>query len=264
MLPLTFLSLLAEFRGVFTAPSYENFRLLTFGFVHALGRHCITDALRAAGAAAGKHFSVYYRFFSRATWSLDELGLCLLALVIRVFGVEELELVLDDTLARRSGKKVALATMHADPVNRGPNGRPFTVYGQIFVVLSVHVRVPLLGLTGWALPILFRLYQGATRGGRADSPSDRGRALARRLRGKKERSRVRLTDLTVVDGHRIARSMGIPADPWYSKKARPSFGEMLACLRRASWTEAFVDPSLAAGDRQKSLAAYLARVVASG
>jgi len=48
------------------------------------------------------------------------------------------------------------------------------------------------------------------------------------------------------------------------EKARPSFGEMLACLRRASWAEAFVDPSLAAGDRQKSLAAYLARVVASG
>ena len=75
ILPLTFLSLIAEFRGCFTAPSYENFRVLVFGFVHALGRHGITDALRAAGAAAGKHFSVYYRFFSRATWSADELGL---------------------------------------------------------------------------------------------------------------------------------------------------------------------------------------------
>jgi hypothetical protein len=72
ILPLTFLSLIAEFRGAFTAPSFENFRVPVFGFVHAVGRHCITDGLRAAGAAAGKHFSVYYRFFSRGAWSLDE------------------------------------------------------------------------------------------------------------------------------------------------------------------------------------------------
>ena len=67
MLPLTFLGLLAEFRGVFTAPSFDNFRVLVFGFVHSLGRHGISDALRAAGPAADKQYSAYYRFFSRAT-----------------------------------------------------------------------------------------------------------------------------------------------------------------------------------------------------
>jgi len=201
MLPLTLLNLLAEFSGVFTAPSFDNFRVLVSGFVHSFGRHGISDAIRAAGPAAHKHYSVYYRFFSRATWSLDEFGLCLLALLIaglRLAGAE-VELVLDDTLSRGTGKKVALATMHADPLRRQGN-RPFMAYGHVFVVLSVHVCIPPIAPTGWALPVLFRLYQGSKRGGRDDSPSDRGRALSRRRKGKNQRERVRLTDLTVIDG----------------------------------------------------------------
>ena len=129
MLALTFLNLLAEFRGEFTAPSFDNFRVLVSGFVHSIGRHGVSDAIRAAGPAAHKHYSAYYRFFSRATWSLDEFGLCLLGLVIGALylvGVE-VELVLDDTLTRGTGKKVALATMHADPLRR-QGKRPFMAY----------------------------------------------------------------------------------------------------------------------------------------
>ena len=201
MLPLTFLNLLAEFRGVFTGPSFENYQVLVSGFVHSLGRHGISDAIRAAGPAAHKHYSAYYRFFSRATWSLDEFGLCLLGLVIGALylvGVE-VELVLDDTLTRGTGKKVALATMHADPLRR-QGKRPFMAYGHVFVVLSVHVRLPLLAPTGWALPFMFRVYEGSRRGGRADSPSDQGRAFSRRRQRKQQRKRARLTDVTVIDG----------------------------------------------------------------
>jgi len=200
MLPLTFLNLLAEFRGVFTAPSFDNFRVLVSGFVHSLGRHGISDAIRAAGPAAHKHYSAYYRFFSRATWSLDELGIALFGVVmLRLLRVTEVEVDLDDTISRRTGKKIALATMHADPVKRQGN-RPFMAYGHAFVVLAVHVSMSLLGPTGWALPFMFRLYQGSKRGGRADSPSDQGRAFSRRKQGKAERQRRRLTDQAVIDG----------------------------------------------------------------
>jgi len=68
----------------------------------------------------------------------------------------------------------------------------------------------------------------------------------------------------LLDGHQLAKKMTVVQDPWYSKTARPSFCDMLACLRRASWSEVFLDPSLEGGTRQKILAAYLARVVASG
>lgn len=213
MLPATFLALLSEFRPIFTAPSFANFSVLVSGFVHALGKHRISDALRAAGSLAGKHYSAYYRFFSRGAWSLDDLGLSLLAVVLRVFGAVEVELVLDDTLAHRTGKKVALGSMHADPVLR-QGGRPFSSYGHVFVVLAVHVRVPLLAPTGWALPFLFRLYQGSRVGGRADAPSDRRRAHHRRRKKTAQRQRVRKTD------RKIVRGKAVPCD------ARPDTGPL--------------------------------------
>jgi hypothetical protein len=204
ILPASFLALLAEFRRVFTAPSFRNFVVLVSGFVHAVGHHRLTDALRAAGDHAGRHFTTYYRFFSRARWSLDEFGLVLLALVHAAAGSPVLvRLVLDDTLTHRTGKKVALATMHADPVLR-QGGKPFMSYGHVFVILSVHLTAPSLALTGWALPFLFRLYQGSRLGGREDSPAYQRRARARRRDQRPPRRRVRLTDRKVVDGQLVA------------------------------------------------------------
>jgi len=199
MLPPSFVALLAEFRPVFTRPSFDSFRVLLCGWVLAVGHHCISDAIRAAGPSAQKHFCAYYRLLSHGRWSLDELGLVLLRLVIRIFELNEVELVLDDTLTRRKGKKVALASMHKDPLLRQGN-KPFMSYGHVFVVLAVHVSVPALAATGWALPLMFRLFEGPKQGGKADDPSGRRRALNRKLRGARSRCRQRLTDRKVVRG----------------------------------------------------------------
>jgi len=57
------------------------------------------------------------------------LGLTLLAVVLAAFGSPlVVRLVLDDTLTYRTGKKVALATSHADPVLKQSDGRPFVSY----------------------------------------------------------------------------------------------------------------------------------------
>jgi len=199
MLPATFLALLAEFRPVFTELSFANWVVLSSGFIHSVGYHRVTDALRAAGPAATKHFTSYYRFFSRGRWSLDGLGLSLLALVLRLWRVEVVDLVLDDTLVRRSGKKVALGSMHGDPLLK-QGGRPFSSYGHVYVVLAVHVSCSAIASTGWALPFLFRLYQGSRRGGRKNAPSDDRRCYHRRRRGVAQRRRVRLTDEHVLKG----------------------------------------------------------------
>ncbi|MBW2257458.1 MAG: transposase, partial [Deltaproteobacteria bacterium] len=200
MLPASFVSLLQRLRPVFTAPSFANFVVLIAGFVHALGGHRLTDALRAAGPAATKHYTTYYRFLSHGRWSLDELGLALIELIVETFEPGVVELVLDDTLTRRTGKKVALASMHADPLLKRSGGRPFMSYGHVFVVLAVHVKVLALGKTGWALPVMFRLFEGSSQGGRADSPSDALRRQQRRSQGKVVRQRIRKTDREVVDG----------------------------------------------------------------
>jgi hypothetical protein len=199
ILPSSFVALIAQLAPVFTAPSFDSFRTFITGWVFSLGRHCISDVIRAAGVTAQKHFTSYYRFLSHGRWCLDELGLTLLGIVLRAIGSEQIELVLDDTLSRHKGKKVALATMHADPLLR--NGRkPFHSYGHVFVVLAIHVTVPLIAKTGWALPFLFRLFESRRQGGRADAPSDRGRAQSRRRRKVVRRKRLRLTDRRVRRG----------------------------------------------------------------
>jgi hypothetical protein len=81
ILPASFVSIIRQFRPIFTAPSFENFVVLMSGFVFAFGGHRLTDALRAAGASASKHYTSYYRFFSHARWSLDELGIALLEVI---------------------------------------------------------------------------------------------------------------------------------------------------------------------------------------
>ena len=234
ILPATFLALLSEFRPIFTAPSFANFEVLVCGFVHALGGHRISDGVRAAGALASKHYCTYYRFFSHARWSLDELGLAMLALIAAVFPGIEVEIVVDDTLCRRTGKKVALGTMHADPVLR-QGGKPFQSYGHVFVVLAVHIRVPLLSETGWALPFMFRLFEGPRVGGRADSPSDQRRAHHRRRKKLSKRARVRKTDRKVVRGKVVACPTRKDTGP-LPDEARPTklqlAAEMLVVIAR--------------------------------
>lgn len=230
MLPATFAALLAEFRCVFTRPSFDNFVVLVAGFVHALGGHRITDALRAAGSSASKQYNAYYRFFSRGRWSIDTLGLVLLELMIRLFKLDTVELVLDDTLTRRTGKNVALATMHADPLlKKTSRGRLFASYGHVFVVLSVHVRMPGLAKTGWALPFLFRLFEGSMQGGRADAPSDKRRRRDRRRTNKPQRSRARMTDREVVDGKLQRCEARVDTGP-LPKDIRPKKTELAAEL----------------------------------
>ena len=236
MLPRSFVAILQRLRPVFTAPSFANFVVLVAGFVHALGGHRITDALRAAGPAATKHYTTYYRFFSHARWSQDELGFALVDLLVEMFGLTEVELVLDDTLAHRTGKKVALASMHADPLlKQKSRGRLFASYGHVFVVLAVHISVPAIAKTGWALPVMFRLFEGSSQGGREDAPSDIRRQRERRRQGKTRRRRVRKTDREVVEGQ-LRRCAAKPDDGPLPEAVRPKKtdlgAEMLLAIAR--------------------------------
>jgi hypothetical protein len=171
IVPESFLGLLAAFAGCFGAPSYRNFELVIVGWVHCLGRRTITAVALASGAAGDRHISVFHRFFSRATWALDDLGRVLFGLAVAWIPAEQpLYLVIDDTLARRGGKGVALASMHHDAL-LSTAGKPFFSFGHVWVVLAIWVPLPMGGTRGFALPLLFRLYVGAKRGGQRDAPS---------------------------------------------------------------------------------------------
>src|SRR6478672_5576982 len=171
IVPESFLGLLAAFAGCFTAPSYRTFELLVVGWVHCLGRRTITAVALASGAVGWRHISVFHRFFSRAVWTLDDLGRVLFGLAAAWIPAEQpLYLVLDDTLARKGGKGVALASMHHDPLLSTAR-KPFFSFGHVWVVLALWVPLPMGGPRGFALPLLFRLSIGAKRGGQRDAPS---------------------------------------------------------------------------------------------
>jgi hypothetical protein len=156
----SFLSLLQAFSGCFTSPSFGSFVTLMTGWVLDLRRHTTTEVVRAAGAVGRKHISSYHRFFSRARWTTDAVGLKLAALVIeRLVPGGVIRLVVDDTLGRHTGKCIAAASMHRDPL-LSTGRRPFFHWGHVWVVLAVEVT---LFDKSWALPVLFRLHRSEKR-----------------------------------------------------------------------------------------------------
>jgi hypothetical protein len=152
--------LLQAFSGCFTSPSFDSFVTLMSGWVLDLRRHTTTEVVRAAGAVGWKHISSYHRFFSRARWTTDAVGLKLAALVIeRLVPSGVIRLVVDDTLGRHTGKCIAAASMHRDPL-LSTGRRPFFHWGHVWVVLAVEVT---LFDKSWALPVLFRLHRSEKR-----------------------------------------------------------------------------------------------------
>ena len=81
------------------------------------GRRTVTEVALASGAVGERHSSVFHRFFSRASWALDTLGQVLFTLAWQWVPADQPLVVLgDDTLSRKGGKSIALASMHHDPL----------------------------------------------------------------------------------------------------------------------------------------------------
>lgn len=181
ILPETFVALLTAFQPCFHAPSYRNFQLVVAGWIHCLGRRTVTAMALAAGAAGQRHISVFHRFFARAHWLLDDLGRVVFTLALAWLPADApLYLLLDDTLARKHGKCISLASMHHDPL-LSTGRKPFFSFGHVWVTLALWVPLPMGQQRGFALPLLFRLYVGSKRGGEATAP-------ARKPAGKRQQA----------------------------------------------------------------------------
>ena len=129
ILPSTMVGLLTAFEPCFHAPTYRVFQLVLAGWMHCLGRRTITAVALASGGVGQRHISVFHRFFTRATWSLDAVGQVVFRLALAWIPADQpLFVVIDDTLARKTGKGIALATMHHDPLLSSARSR-FAVSG---------------------------------------------------------------------------------------------------------------------------------------
>jgi len=242
ILPSTMASLLVAFEPCFTAPSHRTFSLLVAGWIHCLGRRTITGVAVASGGVDQRHISVFHRFFSRATWSLDAVGQVVFRLAVRWIPPDQpLVVLVDDTLARKTGKGVALATMHHDPLLSTAR-KPFCSFGHVWVVLALRVPLPLGGSRGFALPLLFRLYVGAKRGGTKDAPGRPRRGTRQQAAERAHAAHPRPTKLALarellglVAGWAEGRTVYAVVDSAYAARplleGRPANVQVLSRLR---------------------------------
>jgi hypothetical protein len=147
-------AVLSAFAPGFTAPTFRNALVLIYGTILAPGRRTVTAALRVMGLDKGEAFSKYHRVLNRARWSPLAMSRCLLALLIRTFapaGVG-LRLLIDETLERRQGPKIAYKGWFRDAV-RSVGSHVALSLGIRWCVVSLLVAVP-WSEREWALPFL--------------------------------------------------------------------------------------------------------------
>src|SRR5271165_763989 len=153
--PASLMTLLAGFSPLFTVPSFRVFCGLACGFLAQSGKRTVCGMLTGAGLSRlWPHDRAHY-FFSRARWNPDDLGLCAAKLVIALLvpDREPVEVLIDDTLFRRRGKRVWAASWFHDGSVAGPAK---TGYGNNWVVLAVRVRLPMISRPV-AVPVMAKL-----------------------------------------------------------------------------------------------------------
>jgi DDE superfamily endonuclease len=154
----TLLGFVEVFRPALTAPGFEKALVVFVGWVLSGGDHAVTTALVATDVARRRHHEAFHRFFSRGTWSPDDLGRLLFDRIVAWLPLAtSIQAVLDDTLAPKKGPHVFGLGTHIDAVRSTKKARVFC-FGHVWVVLAIVVRVP-FSRRAWALPVLFRLYR---------------------------------------------------------------------------------------------------------
>ena len=108
-LPSPIIAVLAHFRPLFTAPTWKKAVTLLIGTLLGRGRRTVTAALRQMGHQMDGHFSLFHQVLNRARWSSLAVSKSLLQVLVQTFvsagGV--VEIVIDETLERRWGRKIS-------------------------------------------------------------------------------------------------------------------------------------------------------------
>ncbi len=169
-------------QGVLSAPSWQNFTYLAYGWAIASGRQTITTYLWGSGAAQAKHFSRYYAFLGGA---LYQRRYALWARVIR-FGaslVPEQTIIairLDDAIMKKNGRHIQGAAHYRN--GAGTARQEYRTLWGINLVWAI-MRIPLPRWPGHSLsvPIGLERYLKETLANTLKVPYRSRSTLARRI-----------------------------------------------------------------------------------
>ena len=152
-----FNALILQLSSAFTAPTVETFRQVLFGWVLSPHPGPVTGMIRALGCGAVKHWTVYEKFFYRASWSPGELTRLLLLRLLRPLLGPTVNLNLDDTTCGPRGKHVALAGWWKD--HSAHARKDVFHWSHNWLVAAVSLRLKRWPLVRWTLPIACVLYR---------------------------------------------------------------------------------------------------------
>ena len=148
----TIILLMRAFAPGLTGPAFSKCLSLVCGVILCPGRRTVAGALRAVGLHRSKRFGKYHRLLSRDRWSAMRLSKLLFLLLLETFvaGDHVVEIVVDETLERRRGRRIAYKGWFRDPV-RSTHNTTVTTSGIRWLTLCLLVNVP-WSKRRWALP----------------------------------------------------------------------------------------------------------------
>jgi hypothetical protein len=253
--PASLAGLLQVFRPCFTAPSFRMFVALLVGMVAQPGRRTVCGMLVGAGLARVWRHGRAHWFFSHARWSVEQVGLALVGLVVSGLlpaGVPVL-LVVDDTLMRRSGRRVAGAAWQHDGARKGPKGSQVS-WGTCFVVVGIVVSLPFLDRPV-CLPVLARLWRPKGVSKAVLACQMVSAIVARLATGSAAGSPGRAVHV-VADAH-YAGADGAPTRRELVGRGLPDGVSLTSRLRRNAVLKAIAAPVPGAGGRPRRIGARL-------
>ena len=173
-----------QFASCFTKPSLETFRVIVTGWLLAGGRRTVTHVLLVGDGLRIKTFSCYHRFFSQARWTIDSMGRVIVTMVLALIPQDTpIVTAVDDTLNRKTGKRIWAAGMHHDPIlSKGK--RCLFSFEHNWGVLSIQLRFAFAPDKVWSLPILMRLYRRKQKQRKAGRPRGERKAIGQAKPGE--------------------------------------------------------------------------------
>ena len=165
-LPAEIIQGLAPFAPLFSDRVWVHAQLLLLGAMLTPGPRTVTAALRVMGLATERHFTNDQRVLNRATWSARQGSRMLLGWLLTLLLPPGATIVFgaDDTVARRSGRKIKAKGCYRDAV-RSSKRHVIRCFGLKWVSMMRLVPVP-WSRRVWAWPFLTTLGWPAEQRGR--------------------------------------------------------------------------------------------------
>ncbi len=190
-LPRGVTRVLNAFNKIFTLPTWQHVQVLLTGAILCQGARRVSSILRVMGLAHEKRFEKYHRVLNRAQWNSMMGAKILLGLLIALLPSSfPILIVVDDTIERRSGKKIKAKGCYRDAC-RSTEEMVITCFGLKWICLMLIVPLPWCQRP-WALPFMTIL-----------APSKK----CNEARGKKHKTSI---DWTIIAVRAIARWLKRP------------------------------------------------------